>query len=86
MVGDRTDRSMDILWVGKGILGETIPEERERTSILPVCAVNAWTDQSSWGRAKTNLTFGPMAGSHLVSFPSYITLRDPDKNNMVPIT
>ena len=37
------DILLGALWVGKGILGETILEERERTSILPGCAVNAGT-------------------------------------------
>lgn len=49
---------------GKNIIRKIIQEERKRTSILQG-GINVWLSSilSSWGKAKTNLTFGQMVGS-----------------------
>lgn len=91
MVGDGTGQKYGhITWgiVGReGYLrGSNFGRKGENFHFACVCSKCLDSDLSSWGRAKTNLTFGPMAGSQLVSFPSYITPGDSDKNNMVPIT
>lgn len=50
--------------MGKNVIRKIIQEERKRTSIL-LGGINVWLSSilSSWGKAKTNLTFGQMVGS-----------------------
>lgn len=67
--GGRGERDKDIGTLfgdrmGKGILRQTVQEERKRASILPG-GINVRLSGvlSSWGKAKTNLTFGQMVGS-----------------------
>lgn len=50
--------------MGKNIIRKIIQEEKKRTSIL-LGGINVWLSSilSSWGKAKTNLTFGQMVGS-----------------------
>ena len=68
MVGAQEgDTSIGILlgdMMGKDIVRKIIQEERKRTSIL-LGGINVWLSSipSSWGKAKTNLTFGQMVGS-----------------------
>lgn len=55
--------------MGEGYLRKTIQGERKRTSIL-LGGINVLLSSilSSWGKAKTNLTFGQSNGWELASF------------------
>lgn len=68
----RGSKTMGILFrgtMGEGYLRKTIQGERKRTSIL-LRGINVWLSSilSSWGKAKTNLTFGQSSGWELASF------------------